>query len=115
VNPRERLHTPCIAGYQFEDEQADDVYQEEELPTTFIIDEGVALNSLVGDRNDVAADECVAPKRKWNPRNKKATFRALDRRRLLDRDSDEFWCVMHNLILCDVLFDFLLIHLILWS
>jgi hypothetical protein len=64
VNPRERLHTPCIAGYQFEDEQADDVYQEEELPTTFIIDEGVALNSLVGDRNDVAADECVAPKRK---------------------------------------------------
>jgi hypothetical protein len=52
-----------------EDEQADDVYQEEELPTTFTIDEGVALNSLVGDRNDVTADECVAPKR--NPRNKK--------------------------------------------
>jgi hypothetical protein len=45
-----------------EDEQADDVYQEEELPTTFTIDEGVALNSLVGDRNDVTADECVAPK-----------------------------------------------------
>ena len=51
---------------------------------------GVALNSLVGDRNDVTTDECVAPKRKRNPRNKKATLRALDRRRLLDRDSDEF-------------------------
>jgi hypothetical protein len=64
VNPWECLHTPCTAGYQFEDEHADDVYQEEELPTTFTIDEGVALNSLVGDRNDVTADECVAPKRK---------------------------------------------------
>jgi hypothetical protein len=84
-----RLHTPCTAGYQFEDEHADDVYQEEELPITFNIDEGVALNSLVRDRNDVTADECVAPKRKRNPRNKKATLRALDRRRLLDRDSDE--------------------------
>jgi hypothetical protein len=51
VNLREHLHTPCTAGYKFEDEQADDVYQEEELPTTFTI------------------DECVAPKR--NPRNKK--------------------------------------------
>jgi hypothetical protein len=58
------------------------------LPTTFTIDEGVALNSLVGDRNDVTADECVAPKP--NPRNKKGTLRALDRRRLLDRDFDEF-------------------------
>ena len=90
VAPRERLHIHCIVDYQFEDEQADDVYQEEELPTTFTIDEGVALNSLVGDRNDVTTDECVAPKRKRNPRNKKATLRALDRRRLLDRDSDEF-------------------------
>jgi hypothetical protein len=89
VNPRERLHTPCNAGYQFEDEHAD-VYQEEELPTTFTIDEGVALNSLVGDHNDVTADECVAPKQKQNPRNKKTTLRALDQRRLLDRDSDEF-------------------------
>ena len=84
------LHTPCTAGYQFEDEHADDVYQEEELSTTFTINEGVALNLLVGDRNDVIADECVAPKRTRNQRNKKGTLRALDRRRLLDRDSDEF-------------------------
>jgi hypothetical protein len=81
VNPRERLHTPCTAGYQFEDEHADEVYQEEELPTTFTVDEGVALNSLVEDRNDITTDECVAPKQKWNPRNKKTTLRALDRRR----------------------------------
>jgi hypothetical protein len=76
VKTRERLHTPCAAGYQFKDEQVDDVYQEEELPTTFTVDEGVALNSLVGDRNDVTTDECVAPKRKRNPTNKKATLRA---------------------------------------
>jgi hypothetical protein len=44
VNPRERLHTPCTAGYQFKDEQTDEVYQEEELLTTFTVDEGVPLN-----------------------------------------------------------------------
>jgi hypothetical protein len=62
VNPRERLHTPCTAGYQFEDDQTDEVYQEEELPPTFNVDEGVALNSLVGDRDDITTDEGVAPK-----------------------------------------------------
>jgi hypothetical protein len=62
LNPSERLHTPCTTGYQYEDEHADDVYQEDELPSTFTIDEGVALNSLVGDRNDVTVDECVAAK-----------------------------------------------------
>jgi hypothetical protein len=64
VNPRDYLHTPCTAGYQFEDIQVDEVYQEEELPTTFTVDEGVALNSLVGDRDDITVDEGVAPKRK---------------------------------------------------
>jgi hypothetical protein len=78
VNPRVHLHTPCTTGYQFEDDQADEVYQEEELPTTFTIDEGVALNSLVGDRDDITDDEGVASKRKRNPRNKKTTMRALD-------------------------------------
>jgi hypothetical protein len=47
VNPREWLHTPCIVGCQFEDDHVDVVYQEEEFPTSFTIDEGVALNSLV--------------------------------------------------------------------
>jgi cytochrome c oxidase assembly protein Cox11 len=90
VNPGEHLHTPCTAGYQFEDDQANEVYQEEELPTTFTIDEGVALNSLVRDCDDITFDEGFAPKRKQNPRNKKCTLQALDRRRLLDRDYDEF-------------------------
>jgi hypothetical protein len=27
VNTMERLHTPCTVGYQFEDDQADEVYQ----------------------------------------------------------------------------------------
>ncbi len=58
----ECLHTPCTTGYQFEDEQANEVYQEEELPATFTVNEGVALNSLVRDRDDVTADECVASK-----------------------------------------------------
>jgi hypothetical protein len=40
-------------------------------------------------------------------KEQKATLRALDRRRLLDCDSDEFCCVMHNLILCDVLLIFI--------
>jgi hypothetical protein len=62
VNPRERLHTSCTIGYQFEDDQADEVYQEEELPTTFTVDEGVALNSIVGDRGDITVDEGVALK-----------------------------------------------------
>jgi hypothetical protein len=47
---------------QFEDDQADEVYQEEELPTTFTVNEGVALNSLVGDCDDITVDEGVAPK-----------------------------------------------------
>jgi hypothetical protein len=62
VNPRECLHTPCNVGYQFEDDQVDEVYQEEELPTTLTVDEGVALNSLVGDRDDITVDEGVALK-----------------------------------------------------
>jgi hypothetical protein len=71
VNPRERLHTLCTIGYQFKDGQADEVYHEKELPTTFTVDEGVALNSLVEDCDDITVDEGVAPKRKRNPRNKK--------------------------------------------
>jgi hypothetical protein len=85
----ECLHTPCTTGYQFEDDQADEVYQEEELLTTFTVDEGVALNSLVGERDDITVDEGVAPKRN-KIQGTKNTLRALDRRRLLDRDSDEF-------------------------
>jgi hypothetical protein len=64
VKSRECLHTPCVVGYQFKDDQDDEVYQEEELSTTFTIDGGVALNSLVGGRVGITINEGVAPKRK---------------------------------------------------
>jgi hypothetical protein len=34
------------------DDDADEVYQEEELPPSFIIDPGVGLDDLVGDADD---------------------------------------------------------------
>jgi hypothetical protein len=86
VNPRERLHSPCIVGYQFEDDQVNVVYQEEELPTSFIVDEGVALNSLVRGHDDITITE----KRKRQARKKRSTWQALGRRRLLDHDTDEY-------------------------
>jgi hypothetical protein len=52
VNPQEWLHTPTGATYHFDDEQVDEIYQVE-LPTSFVIDLGVALDSLVGDGADV--------------------------------------------------------------
>jgi hypothetical protein len=94
VNPRECLHTPCNVGYQFEDDQVDEVYQEEELPTTLTVDEGVALNSLVGDRDDITVDEGVALKWKRQASNKTTT----QQRRLLGHDADEFWCLIHTLL-----------------
>jgi hypothetical protein len=35
------------------DDDIDEVYQEEELPPSFIIDLGAGLNDLVGDANDI--------------------------------------------------------------
>jgi hypothetical protein len=53
VNPRERLHTPTDTAYHFYDEQVVEIYQEEELPTSFVIEPGATLDSLVGDGVDV--------------------------------------------------------------
>jgi hypothetical protein len=53
VNPHEWLYTPIDVAYHFDDEQVDEIYQEEELPTSFVIEPGVALDSLVGDGADV--------------------------------------------------------------
>ena len=86
VNPRERLYTPGVEGYHIEDGQVDEVYQEEELPNSFTIGNGAALNSLVGDHNDIN----VPQKHKRQPRKKKVTWQSLGRRRLHDRDVDEF-------------------------
>jgi hypothetical protein len=53
VNTRERLHTPTDVAYLFDDEHVDDIYQEEELPTSFVIEPSATLDSLVGDGADV--------------------------------------------------------------
>jgi hypothetical protein len=53
VNPRERLYTPTDDAYHFDDEQVDEIYQEEELPTYVVIEPGATLNSLVRDGADV--------------------------------------------------------------
>jgi hypothetical protein len=53
VNPRERLYTPTDVAYHFDDKQVYEICQEEELPTSFVIEHGATLDSLVGDGVDV--------------------------------------------------------------
>jgi hypothetical protein len=53
VNPREWLYTPTNSAYHFDNEQVDEIYQQEELPTSFVVEPGAALDSLVGDGADV--------------------------------------------------------------
>jgi hypothetical protein len=56
VNPHERLHTPDDSDYhenQVSDGELDEVYQDDELSRSFNINPDLALNSLVGDANDV--------------------------------------------------------------
>jgi hypothetical protein len=53
VNPHERLYTTIDVAYHFDDEQVDEIYQEEELPTSFVVEPGAALDSLVGDGANV--------------------------------------------------------------
>jgi hypothetical protein len=60
VNPREWLHTPDDSGYhenQVPVEEVDEVYQDDELSCSFNINLYLALNSLVGDANDVTLPE----------------------------------------------------------
>jgi hypothetical protein len=53
VNPREWLQTPTNVVYHFDDEQVDEIFQEEELSTSFVIKPSAVLDSLVGDGADV--------------------------------------------------------------
>jgi hypothetical protein len=53
LNPCERLYTPNNSVYHFDNEQVDEIYQEEEFPTSFIVKPGATLDSLVGDGADV--------------------------------------------------------------
>ena len=60
VNPRERLHTLDDSGYhenQVSDLELDEVYQDDESLCSFNINPDLALNSLVGDANDVTLPE----------------------------------------------------------
>jgi hypothetical protein len=56
VNPHERLHTTGDVGYHDTltlDDDVDELYQEEELPPSSVIDHGVGLDDLVGDADDI--------------------------------------------------------------
>jgi hypothetical protein len=73
VSPCERLYTLGKDEYQFEHlEQVDEVFQEEDLLTSFHIDPSLALDSLVADINDLTLPERrrrqpVRRKYKWRP------------------------------------------------
>jgi hypothetical protein len=91
VNPYEQLHTLGNAGYHdtpMLDDDVDEVYQEEELPPSFVIDDpGAGLDDLVGDADDI--DTHVIVKQKQKPIKKKIWLPRL-RTSLSDRDADEF-------------------------
>jgi hypothetical protein len=87
VNPHERLYTLTNVAYHFDDEQVDEIYQEEEFPTSFVIETGATLDSLVGD----GADVIVLQKRKRQPVKKKHTrWSTLEWWRQLYIDTNEF-------------------------
>jgi hypothetical protein len=70
VNPHEWLHTPSDSGYhenQVAAGDVDEIYQDDELPCSFNIDRDSALNSLLGDANDITVPE----QRKQTLRKKK--------------------------------------------
>jgi hypothetical protein len=65
VNSHEQLYTSGDAGYHDTstlDDDIDVVYQEEELPASFIDDPGAGLDDLVGDTDDI---QMLVVKQKW--------------------------------------------------
>jgi hypothetical protein len=76
VNPHERLHTPDDSDYhenQVPAGEVDDVYQDDELLCSFNINPDLALNSLVGDANDITLLE-----------QRKQTLRKTKKRKILN-------------------------------
>jgi hypothetical protein len=72
VNPHEWLHTLGDAGYYDTptlDDDVDKIYQEEELPPSFIINLGAGLDDIEGDADDIEMP--VVVKQKWKPIKKK--------------------------------------------
>jgi hypothetical protein len=82
VNPRERIHIADDQVYYQRNLQEgfEEIYQEDELPSSFNIDTELLSDALVGDQNDVV----VPPKRKRVPRKKKVTWRPSKRTKQLD-------------------------------
>jgi hypothetical protein len=90
VNPREQLNILGDAGYHDTlalHDDIDEVYQEEELPPSFVVDCGAGLSDLLGDADDIEMP--VVVKQKQKPIKKKVQLPRL-RTRLPDRDADEF-------------------------
>lgn len=89
VNSRESLYTPTHDGYyasQFDEEV--EILQEEELSTSFVVELGPELNSLVGESEDTVS---VPKKRKRRAPKKRVQWSGLARMgQLLNRDVDEF-------------------------
>jgi hypothetical protein len=69
------------------DDDVDEVYQEEELSASFIVDPGVGLSDLVGDADDIEMPIIV--KQKWKPIKKKVRLPRL-RTRLPNCDAYKF-------------------------
>jgi hypothetical protein len=83
VNPHERLYAPSENEYQFEHlEQVDEVFQEEDLPSSFRINPALTLDSLVAYINDLTFPE----RRRRQPARRKVTWRPLHRREQIDLD-----------------------------
>jgi hypothetical protein len=78
------------------DDDVDEVYQEEELPPSFIVDPDAGLGDLEGDADDIEMPVIV--KWKWKPIKKKVRLPRLGTR-LPDRDADEFWNYVQVLLL----------------
>jgi hypothetical protein len=77
------------------DDDIDEVYQEEELPPSFVVDPGAWLKDLVGDADDI---EMLVVKQKRKPIKKKVWLPRLQTI-LPDHDADEFWNYLQVLFL----------------
>jgi hypothetical protein len=89
VNPREWLYTPGDAEYHdtpILDDDVDEVYQEEELPASFVIDPGAGLDDLDGDTDDI---QMHVANQKQKSIKKKVRLPRLTTR-VPDCDADEF-------------------------
>jgi hypothetical protein len=76
VNLRECIHTTDDSGYhenQVAAREVDEVYQDDELSSSFNIDPDSTLNSLLGDANDVIV-----------PEQRKQTLRIKKKRKILN-------------------------------